>query len=379
MFLDSTGTTKPTELAINSFVNINQDNWRNPSATMSEAGIEARRVIERSRNIVMYEIGAEKPDQIIFTSGSTEGANMIIKGFIPRGQEKNYGIICSAIEHPAVWETCQYMSRCGVDVKTLWVDDHGHVNIEELYYYLDKMKYDGILVCVMDSNNETGVVQNTNKIADIVHEYPGAYLFSDMTQSFAHADVFKVGDLKYDFAIGSAQKFGGLKGVGFVYARDPQVLTPLIHGGGQENGYRSGTENVGGIYSMALQFDQICSARDHGDFDYLRKLRNTLIDMLEENFPDCKILSEADGLPSIVNVLFPGRDANSIVSLLELNDIQVSAGSACHTGVNEPSRVLTSIGLSADDARSVIRISLDTNISAFELKTFISALREVMF
>lgn len=379
LYLDSTATTKPTELAISSFVNVNTNNWYNPNATMSEGGIEARRIIERSRESIASGIGA-KPEQIIFTSGSTEGANMIIKGFIPRGREKDYGIICSVIEHPAVWETCKYMGSCGVDLWCLDVDEWGQVLMDPLKYDLEALKSKKrILVCIMDSNNETGVLQRTMEIEEIVHSYSNAYLFSDMTQSYAHADFIEADMLGYDFACASAQKFGGLKGVGFVYAKDPTLLTPLIHGGGQENGLRSGTENVGGIYSMAHQFDIVCNARKNGDFEYIRSISDKLRYDLLLNFKDCMILTpEGYVLPNIISVCFPGHDANQIVTMLELQGIQVSAGSACHTGENEPSRVLKAMGLTDDQARSTIRISLSSEVSRTDIDRFVNALKGVM-
>lgn len=379
MYLDTTATTKPTSLAIDSFINVNTNHWHNPNATMSEGGIEARRLVEESRAKVAELIGA-KPEQIIFTSGSTEGANMIIKGFIPRGREKDYGIICSVIEHPAVWETCKYMGSCGVDLWCLDVDEWGQVLMDPLKYDLEALKSKKrILVCIMDSNNETGVLQRTMEIEEIVHSYSNAYLFSDMTQSYAHADFIEADMLGYDFACASAQKFGGLKGVGFVYAKDPTLLTPLIHGGGQENGLRSGTENVGGIYSMAHQFDIVCNARKNGDFEYIRSISDKLRYDLLLNFKDCMILTpEGYVLPNIISVCFPGHDANQIVTMLELQGIQVSAGSACHTGENEPSRVLKAIGLTDDQARSTIRISLSSEVSRTDIDRFVNALKGVM-
>lgn len=379
MYLDSTATTKPTDLAIDSFVHINSDKWHNPSTTMSEGGAEARRVIEHARESIAKNIGAS-PDKIIFTSGSTEGANMIIKGLIPRGHEQQWGIICSQIEHPAVDETCKYMAKCGVDTRFLPVNSNGEVDLVLLEVFLEWLQdKDYILVCIGDGNNETGVIQNTQRVFEIVHSHPGAYLFTDMTQSFAHAKKFKVDDLGYDFACASAHKFGGLKGSGFIYAKYPTLLTPLLHGGGQESRHRSGTENVAGIYSMALQFDEICKARDHGDLDYVEKLRNTLIAKLTENFGDkITINSGANNLPTVLSVTLHGQDANQAVTMLELQDIQVSAGSACHTGDNRPSRVLKAMGLSDDDARSTIRVSLAPETSASDINKFVLALRRLL-
>lgn len=378
LYLDSTATTKPTDLALDSFVNVNTNHWHNPSATMSEGGIAARRLVEESRKKIADLIGA-KSEQIIFTSGATEGANMIIKGFIPRGHERKHCIICSPIEHPAVWETAIYMYNCGAWLNVLDVNGFGDIDLKQLEECLEWGRLSTkTLVCVMDSNNELGTIQKTMEIEEIVHKYPNAYLFSDMTQSYAHAEVIGADILKYDFACASAQKFGGLKGVGFVYARDPSLLTPLIHGGGQEGNMRSGTENVGGIVSMAKQFEDVCNARHHGDIEYIRMLNNKLRTLLITNFNNIRILSPDDGLPSILSVMFPGNDANNIVTMLELQNIQVSAGSACHTGENKPSRTLKAIGLTDDEARSVIRISLSSELSTGDLNKFINILKGVV-
>lgn len=372
MYLNSAATTKPTYLAINRFIEVSKNYWHNPSATMSEDGIEARRLVTASREDIASIIGA-RPEQIIFTSSATEGANMIVKGFVPRGRERDFGIICSPIEHPAVWEPVQYMKDCGVDVEVLKVNGFGDVDLDHLVSCLEKMKFkDGILVCIMDSNNEIGTRQQTMNIADIVHEYPRAYLFSDMTQSYAHADLIDANILGYDFAIASAHKFCGLKGSGFAYVRDQSSITPLIHGGGQEFGMRSGTENVAGICSMAEAF------KYRESIDYIRELNVWLRMKLVSFFDDIRILSPEDGIPCVLSVMFPGYDANEIVTMLELQDIQVSAGSACHTGENKPSRIIKAIGLSDEEARSVIRISLSDNLSTKEIDAFVVTLKGVM-
>lgn len=372
IYLNSAATTKPTDLALNKFIDISRDHWHNPSATMSEDGIEARRFINKAREDIASMISAS-PDEIIFTSGATEGANMIIKGFIPRGRERDYGIICSPIEHPAVWETVQYMKQCGVDVEVLDVNGFGDVNLDHLVACLDKMKFkDGILVCVMDSNNEIGTRQHTMEIADIVHEYPRAYLFSDMTQSYAHGEIIDANILGYDFAVASAHKFGGLKGCGFVYIRYRHLIQPLIHGGGQEYRLRSGTENVAGICSMAEAFKQ------RESIEYVKELNVWLRIKLISTFDNCVVLSPEDGIPCVLSVMFPGCDANEIVSLLEIQGVHLSAGSACHTGDNVPSRVLKAIGLSDEEARSVIRISLSEDIITKQLDDFVVMLRGVV-
>lgn len=375
IYLDSAATTKPNYLSLETFNQINSDLWHNPNSTMYEAGISARRMLEDARKKIANCIGADS-EQIIFTSGSTEGANTIIQGFVPRGRERDYAIIVSPIEHPAVWECVKHMSGYGVDSSVLNCDESGIVDLSHLEMLLEKYKYkDGILVCIMDSNNEIGCVQPTKDIARLVHSYDRARLFCDMTQSYAHSASYKVDDLDYDYACASAQKFEGLRGTGFLYIRQPSSIKPLIYGGGQERGIRSGTENVAGICSMAEVFAESCSTRQQTVMR-LYDIRKRLMDDLSSI--GGVIISPDDGLSNLVSVLFHGVSANNVISMLGTRGIMLSSGSACSTDKRSPSRILKSIGLSDDDAFSVLRISFSEQTHIAELDTFIRELKGVL-
>lgn len=375
-YLDSTATTKPTNLALRAFNEISRDYWGNPSSTSYEFGIDAKRKLNNCRKVIARLIHA-KPEQIIFTSGSTEAANTIIQGYIPRGREKEYIIITSSIEHPAVHQTAQYMKSCGVKVFELSCDHNGLVNICELKYFLDNFYMYNILVCIMDANNEIGCIQPTSEIAKIVHQHPNARLFTDMTQSFAHSKVYCVDELGYDFACASAQKFGGLKGTGFLYAKNPDDIVPLIYGGEQEFGKRSGTENVAGIYSMTMQFIDSCAKRNEAQ-EKVEALNIYLRNKLSEI--KCEIIScKNNALPNILSVfLLDDVDAKEIISLLDLSNIVLSAGSACSTNKDIPSRTLINIGFSSEESKHVLRISLDATLTTDDIDYFITKLKGVL-
>lgn len=375
-YLDSTATTKPTDLALRSFNEISRNCWGNPSSTLYEFGADAKRKLNDCRKVIATLIHA-KPEQIIFTSGSTEAANTIIQGYIPRGREKDYIIITSPIEHPAVSQTVQYMQSCGVKVFKLSCSHNGLVNTCELKYYLDNFYMYNILVCIMDANNEIGCVQPTVEIAKIIHQYPNVRLFTDMTQSFAHSRIYGTDELNYDFACASAQKFGGLKGTGFLYAKNPNDITPLIYGGGQEFGKRSGTENLAGIYSMTMQFIDSCIKREQ-EQEKIESLNIYLRNKLGEI--KCEIVSNKDNaLPNILSVfLIDDVDAQEIVSLLDLNKIMLSVGSACSTNKDIPSKTLISIGFSPEESKRVLRISLNANLTTDDIDYFIDKLKGVL-
>ena len=356
MYLDGSATTKPSSLAMNCFSDISANNWNNPSSP-SEDSRATKVLLEDSRRIIAREICCE-PENIFFTSGSTEGANWIMQSFVPRGKESECALIVSEIEHPCVWETAKYLESCGVNVNYLPVDKYGVVSLLKLndlllenYHYNRKT-----LVCIADGNNEIGTIQPTEMIADLVHQHD-AYLFTDMTQSFAHAMSVEVDVLGYDFACASAHKFGGFKGVGFVYMREP--LPPLLHGGHQENNCRAGTENVAGIVAMAKQFEVI---RDDMLINYIQTNMKSLYlkTLLQLRIAGVKINGSVQGIPDIVSVTLPEGDANTIISLLDDQyNIQISAGSACSSGENKPSRILKAIGLTDEETRRTLRITVD--------------------
>lgn len=366
IYLDNAATTRPSRLALRTFNRVSNELWDNPSSVLREPGIAAKRLLNESRDIVADRIGADA-NQIFFTSGATEAANWLLRNV------RAYPIITSMIEHPCVYETCEDIFGDN-DIEYI-PTQCGMIDIDALCDRLD-MWNDGrrnILVCIMHTNNETGVIQNTKKIAEAVHSFPNAYLMVDMTQSFAHAVDFRQDELNYDFAFGSGQKFGAFKGTGFAYMKYPELVHPLLTGGHQEFQMRAGTENVAGIYAMARQFHEKCQSRPRDNF-YECMLTTHLI----TNLPDwCHVNFQSGS--NIVSIRMDGHNGQDVVSKLALQGIYVSAGSACSTGEDKPSRVLMASGLTENEARSTIRVSVDADENSVDdINGFLESLRKIM-
>ena len=374
LYCDGSATTKPSELAVKTFVDVCRNNWGNPSSTVYDIGNDARSALEAARKKIAKYINAE-PEQVFFTSGATEGANWVIQTIA----SPNGAIICSQIEHPCVYNTAlamQLLRRSRMLV--LDNDRAGRVSLASLkrcLYYLDKQFSSPNLVCVMGANNEVGTRQSIQSIAEEIHRHRNVFLLSDMTQQFAHypdRDVKKYG---FDFAIASAQKFGGLKGCGFLYAKEPDRLKPFIYGGHQERGLRAGTENVAGAVSTAEQFEAMCM-RSEDDYAQLVALRSMFVSAVRERGwtinGDTLFV-----LPNIVSVTVPRLDANRAIAALALDGIYVSAGSACSTGENKPSRILKALGLKDDEARSTLRISLYPEMTEDDVEYLVERIENV--
>lgn len=369
MYLDGAATTRPTELAIECFNKVSRDLWGNPSSSVYDLGIDAKRILEESREIVAGLLSTT-PDKIFFCSGSTEAANWIMKGFTSRHEDASLAV--SAIEHPCVYNTAEYLNDRGLAyLYKINVDHDGEIDMDGLSECLELMPTI-MLVCVMDSNNEIGTIQDTAEISRLVHTYPNTYLFSDMTQSFAHLPNIDVERLGVDFTCGSGQKFGAFKGTGFLYAKDINLIDPLLHGGHQESGYRAGTENVAAIYAMAKQFEA-ARAEVSKTMTKLVRLKSEIVQRLDGEF---WVNGGCSTLPNLLSITMPGVDANSLITLLNNMWIYLSAGSACSTGENKSSRILKAIGLSDSDARSTIRISLDVNMDVDEFCAAVNMMRQ---
>lgn len=270
-----------------------------------------------------------------------------------------------------------FMERCGYIVRDIENDSMGKVsidNINNLTYMCERIGCRKWLVCVMDSNNEVGTINNTHEIAEAVHSSERGFLMTDMTQSFAHAEDIDLTWLGCDFAFGSGQKFGAPRGTGILYARDPERLDPFIYGGHQERGLRGGTENLAGIYAMAMQFSETASMR-MANANKIRGLRTYLIGRLPES---CTVNNDwHDVLPGIISLRTP-IDGQALVAALADEGVFISAGSACSTGSSVPSATLKAIGLSDDEAAHTVRISLDVNITRGDIDTFITKLQSII-
>jgi cysteine desulfurase len=292
-------------------------------------------------------------DEVIFTSSGTESNNTIIKGAAEAQRSKGSHIITTAIEHSSVLEPCRYLMQHGFQVSFIPVDKYGTVDPDAV-----KKAVTGrtILISVMAANNEVGTLQPVPEIGDIAREY-GIPLHTDAVQSFGHMPL-NVDALRVNYLSVSAHKMYGPKGIGALYIRKDSPYTPLLHGGGQERGRRSGTHNIPGIagFSKAME---LARTEMEANQRYVSKLRSRLIGGIKDNCRGVKINGHPEQvLPHIASVTFPGVNNQALLEALDAEGIYISRGAACGAGRKNPSHVLVAMGLSPELAHNTVRLSL---------------------
>jgi cysteine desulfurase len=320
-----------------------REHYGNPSSSHS-LGQETLEVLEDSREKVAVLIGA-KPAEIIFTSGATESINMAIKGAAYRNKSKGDNIVYSAIEHMAVLNTCKYLARQGFRATSIPVDRTGIIDTETLF----KAVHDNtIIASVMYANGEIGTIEPVHEAADIVHEV-GAYLHVDAVAAASQIPI----DVKrdgMDFLTLSSNDLYGPKGIGALYIKEGTRIEPFIHGGGQERGLRSGTENIPGIVGMA-KAAELTKAEMETEANRLVLMRDHLIDEVLAGIKESHLNGHSTKrLPNNANIRFSYVEGESLILSLDMEGIQVSSASACTSKTLEPSHVLMAIGLKHEEA-----------------------------
>jgi len=350
IYLDVAATARPDHRALLKFREVTADLWMNPSARVYSAA--AANELEAARKKVADTLHVS-PTTIFFTSGSTEAANWVIQTF---ARYDRY-IITSRLEHPCVYNTAVEMPAHGAHVRFVENDNCGRIDLVDLADKLEAYSktHSPILVALAGANNEIGTIQPIHEIAALVHEYPDAYFFCDTTQLWAHGEI-EVGDI--DFACASGHKFGALRGAGFLYCKQPDFLEQFMFGGHQEDGMRPGTENLPAIAALGEMFS-LTAEKQRETAEKYRAIRQRITELADGVY---KINGCGSCLPNIVSITLPDCDAHKMVAALAMDDIYVGTGSACSSSGSKPSRVLTAIGLTPDEARRTIRISFDERI-----------------
>lgn len=327
----------------------------NPSSRDHRWGWDAAEAVEDARSTVADVIHAHT-NEIIFTSGATEGLNTVIKGFVGFCDWEHKKIIICATEHDAVLTPCHQLAKAtGIEVQILGVDHRGHIDLEQLAAILCTHKQ--TLVALMAANNEIGTIHPIDEIAWLVHA-AGAIFLCDITQAVGKMpmDVHANG---IDIAAFSAHKMYGPKGIGALFIRggDPKIeLEPLIVGGGQERGLRGGTLNVPGIVGFG-EACRIAQLEWNSEAERVERLRNRLEQTLMAELPDMWINGDRENrIPNTSNIGFAGVDARTLIR--DMHDIAVSTRAACSSGHSGPSHVLKAIGLKDDVSYACIRFSL---------------------
>jgi cysteine desulfurase len=312
-------------------------------------GREAEKAVMKARGQVAALIGADL-SEIFFTSGGTESDNWAIKGVAEAAGSGH--IITSAVEHHAVLDTCKYLRGRGFDVTYLPVDSHGCVNPDEVE---KAIRADTILISVMTANNETGVIMPLREIGRIARAHDVLF-HTDAVQAAGHIPLH-VGELDVDLLSLSAHKFYGPKGIGALYVRGGTALNKFMHGGGHEKDMRAGTLNTPAIVGMGAAAE--LALRDmEKNAKHEAALTKRLADALLK-LPETRMNSDAlDKLPGHLNISFGGIEGEALLTYLDLEDIAISTGSACSSGSTKPSYVLMAMGLTIEEARGAVRITL---------------------
>lgn len=342
------------------------DKYGNPSSVYT-LGMEARIAVEDSRNIIANILGCNS-EEIVFTSGGTEGDNLAIKGVAQsRGKDGLY--ITSKIEHPAVLNCFKELEDNGYDVIYLDVTKDGIIKAEQLMNIIDTDKKINF-VSIMYANNELGIVQPIDVIGNMLKRYdPNIIFHTDAVQAIGKRKI-SLKDSNIDILSASGHKFGAPKGIGFIYIKNGVELKYQNLGGGQEFGKRSGTENVANIVgiSKALEVhNKMLSNLD--EVTQLQEKESYLLSLLSQ-IQDAKLNSSytCDKITGILNIRFKDVSAQSLLLYLDDKNICISAGSACHSDSDTPSHVLKAIRLTDEEALSSVRISFDNTITNTEIE-----------
>ena len=359
-YLDYAATTPMRPEAVAAMLPYLSDTFGNPSGGHAVARA-AKTALERAREEVAGLLGAQ-PGEVVFTGGGTEADNLAVEGAAraARVTGRGDGVVTTAFEHKGVLAACDRLEHEGFRVRRTAIHRDGIVDLDALGAALDA---DTAVVSVMLVNNEVGTVQPLDAVAALVKERaPRAVLHTDAVQGVPWLDVAAAA-APADLVAVSAHKFGGPKGVGALVVREGVAITPLIEGGGQERGLRSGTSNVAGAVAMAAAL-QTTTAQRAAVVERVAALRNRLVRGLTEAIPDCFFNGDAGHkVAGNCHVGFPGVEAEALLVALDREGVCAAAGSSCSSGATEPSHVLEAMGVARDEALASIRLSLGPETS----------------
>jgi len=320
------------------------ENYGNPSSAHS-FGANAKNALMKSRERVACLVGAEKPEEVIFTSGGTESNNLAIKGVAYRNKEKGNHIITTTIEHMSVINICKHLQKQGFEISYLPVGKEGMVDPERVK---DEIHDKTVMISVMYANGEIGTIQSIEEIGRIAHESQ-VYFHVDAVAAAGKIPINVDGE-HIDLLSVSSNDMYGPKGVGALYIRKGTRIQPVIQGGGQERGVRSGTENIPGIVGMG-RAAEIAKEEMAAEGKRLSQLRDKLIMGVLETIERSYLNGHpTERLPNNANLRFSYIEGESLILGLDMLGIQVSSGSACTSKTLEPSHVLLAIGLAHEEA-----------------------------
>ena len=359
VYLDHNATTPTDPQVVEEMLPYLRTFFGNPSSVTHGHGRKAAAAIEEARSELAILIGSEA-SEIIFTSCATESNNLAIKGTAWALESRGNHIVTSAVEHKSTLEACAWLVERGFRVTSVPVDQVGRVDPEDVSSAIEDST---ILVSVMHANSEVGTIQPVDAIARICKER-GVRFHTDATQTVGKIPV-AVDSISCDLLSMSGHKIYGPKGIGALYVRRRPRLSPLLSGGGQERGLRSGTHNVPGIVGLGAA-SRLARERMGENLDAILPLRERLRTGLLRDVPGCAVNGPLEGrLPGNLNVSFEDLDGQALIQALR--DVSVSSGSACAAGSTEPSYVLIAMGMSPERAFGSLRFGVGRGNTAAEI------------
>lgn len=349
-----------------------EKSFGNPSS-LHHLGQEAKTAISQARKQVAELINAEKPENIIFTSGATESNNLAIKGLVNRYKDQGTRILTSKVEHMSIVNPIKYLTTKGFESIFIPVDKYGVLNLEALDKEVDEKT---VLVTITYANSELGTIEPIKEISRIVHE-KNKLLHVDATAAAGQVPI-DVQDLGIDALTISSNDMYGPKGVGALYVREGLRIEPLLHGGGQEKGLRSGTENIPGIVGFG-KAAEISKQEMQTNIIKLTKLRDRLIEGLVNSLPYTYLNGHpTNRLPDNVSVRYSFVEGESILLSLDMNGVLVSSGSACASKTLEPSHVLLATGLKHEEAHGSIMFTLSKQSCTEDIEYIIGLMPNII-
>lgn len=372
IYLDNAATTRTAPEVLDYMLPYFGEEYGNPS-TVYGLGGRAKKAVRQSRDIIAKAINSSS-EEIFFTSGGTESDNWALIGAAEMLKDKGNHIITTSIEHHAILENCEYLQNNGYEITYIQPDNTGRINPEDIR---KAIRPETILISVMMANNEIGIIEPVAKIGAIARDN-GILFHTDAVQAFGHIAI-DVDAMNIDMLSASGHKLNGPKGIGFLYIRQGIKMDAYIRGGGQERRRRSGTENVPGIAGFG-KATELAIDNMETEQSRITELKNHMAERILSEIPGAVINGGIgdEYLPGILNVRFDGKQSETTMIMLDMQNIYCSAGSACSTGSIDVSHVLKAIGISDSDAKTSLRFSIGRYNTLAEIDAVVDALLRIM-
>lgn len=371
IYLDHAATTATRPEVVDAMLPYFTENFWNPSSVYTPA-LNNRKVVDESRDTIAKSLGTT-PENIYFTAGGSESDNWALKCTAEAYANKGKHIITSKIEHHAILHTCEYLEKRGFEITYIDVDENGILKLDDLKAAI---RPDTILISVMFANNEIGTIQPIKEIGAIAKEH-GIIFHTDAVQAYAQIPI-NVDEYNFDMLSVSGHKFGGPKGIGFLYIRKGLKLRSFVHGGAQERKRRAGTENITGIVGLAKAVEIAFATMDER-IKHETEVRDYAIKRILAEVPYCRLNGDATKrVPNNINISFQFIEGESLLIMLDMAGICASSGSACTSGSLDPSHVLLAIGLPHEIAHGSLRMTIGEETTKEDMDYVVDHIKEIV-